>query len=185
MKKEVEVYYLEIEELNSFELNIEHNENLKLVKLEIPSPELGRFFYLTIGGEYFWVDRLNWDYNRWNNYLSKPYVEMSLIYLNNTPIGYYEINKKEFPSIELVYFGLMKNFISNGYGTCLLKEIIEYCKNLNGNRLWLHTCSLDHEKALNFYKKNGFKLYKTEKIIENIPLKPWNIFTPIKLTDDF
>ncbi len=27
-------------------------------------------------------------------------------------------------------------------------------------RAWLHTCTFDHPRALNFYRRNGFRPYK-------------------------
>ena len=32
------------------------------------------------------------------------------------------------------------------------------------NRLWLHTCSLDHKNALNNYKSRGMKVFKEETL---------------------
>jgi hypothetical protein len=35
------------------------------------------------------------------------------------------------------------------------------------DRVWLHTCSLDHPSALNNYQRRGFKVYKTENSTES------------------
>ena len=33
-------------------------EGLEIVRAEIPLPELNRFFYTAVGGDWYWVDRL-------------------------------------------------------------------------------------------------------------------------------
>ena len=39
---------------------------------------------------------------------------------------------------------------------------IEYSFYNNPNRVWVHTCSLDHKNALNNYISRGMKVFKTE-----------------------
>jgi hypothetical protein len=34
----------------------------------------------------------------------------------------------------------------------------------NPNRMWVHTCSLDHKNALLNYKSKGFEIFKEEEI---------------------
>ena len=44
-----------------------------------------------------------------------------------------------------------------GYGTLLLKNIIEYCKECNINKIELDDMSDNFNKKNNIYVKNGFK----------------------------
>ena len=39
---------------------------------------------------------------------------------------------------------------------------INYVSSKNVNRVWLHTCSLDHKNALNNYVARGMKIFKSE-----------------------
>jgi len=49
-------------------------------------------------------------------------------------------------------------------GSFLLSEAIKKCFEENINRVWLHTCSLDHKNALNNYLDRGMKIFKKEEI---------------------
>ena len=47
---------------------------------------------------------------------------------------------------------------------CLLKYIIQNAFNKNIQRLWVHTCSLDHKHALNNYLSKGLQIFREEEI---------------------
>ena len=50
------------------------------------------------------------------------------------------------------------------FGSLLLECIIHKAFNESVERLWVHTCSLDHKYALNNYLSKGFKIFKEETI---------------------
>jgi ribosomal protein S18 acetylase RimI-like enzyme len=71
------------------------------------------------------------------------------------------VEKKE---VEIAYFGLLEEFQNKKLGSYLLSQAIQ--KSFNGgiDRVWLHTCSLDHKNALSNYIARGMKIFKTENI---------------------
>ena len=63
------------------------------------------------------------------------------------------------------YFGILEEYQNNKLGSYLLSEAIKESLNKkNIERVWLHTCSLDHKNALNNYLARGMKIFKTEII---------------------
>ena len=46
----------------------------------------------------------------------------------------------------------------------LLSEAIKKSFKKNINRVWVHTCSLDHKNALKNYLARGMKIYSKETI---------------------
>jgi len=46
----------------------------------------------------------------------------------------------------------------------LLKYIVHKAFDKNVERVWVHTCSLDHRHALDNYLSKGFKIFKEETI---------------------
>ena len=44
----------------------------------------------------------------------------------------------------------------------MLTEAIKYSFSFNINRVWVHTCSLDHSNALKNYLARGMKIYLNE-----------------------
>ena len=63
----------------------------------------------------------------------------------------------------------MGDFIGHGLGTYFLQWTIDMAWSYQPRRLWLHTCTLDHPRALPNYVKAGFQLYKEELIIRDVP----------------
>ena len=73
--------------------------------------------------------------------------------------------KKE---IELAYLGLLHEFIGKKLGAYLLTEAIKTSWSFKINRIWVHTCSLDHPNALKNYLDRGMKIFNHETIFRNI-----------------
>ena len=84
-------------------------------------------------------------------------------YENN--ISEYNNLGKEKKETEIAYFGLLEEFQNKKLGSYLLSEAIKKSFLENINRVWLHTCSLDHKNALNNYISRGMKIFKTETVI--------------------
>src|SRR5690242_15162420 len=66
------------------------NGDVSLVQAQVPSPELNRFLYTAVGGQWYWIDRLGWDFQRWQAYLDRPELETWVLYVSGTPAGYVE-----------------------------------------------------------------------------------------------
>ena len=79
------------------------------------------------------------------------------------------INFRKPPSAELAYFGLIPDFIGRGLGSFLLASAIDIAWSHPIERLWVHTNTLDHPRALPLYQKMGFAPYAQEQS-EIVPL---------------
>ena len=128
--------------------------------------QLNKFFYKNIGKKHRWVDRLVWMESKWIDYVSDKKVKTYVFKYKNDLAGFFELifhfEKKE---VEIAYFGLLEEFQNKKLGSYLLSEAIKISFKDNINRVWLHTCSLDHKNALNNYIARGMKIYKTEIVI--------------------
>ncbi|MBD1853233.1 GNAT family N-acetyltransferase [Leptolyngbya sp. FACHB-711] len=151
-------------------------EDLKIEQAMIPSPELSRFLYTSVGGDWYWIDRLHWTYDRWMQYLDRPELETWVASLKGTPAGYIELEVQPDNSVKIAYFGLLKAFIGKGIGGYLLSLGIDRAWNLGATRIFVDTCSLDGEFALKNYQSRGFQIYKTETVVKELPIRaigPW------------
>jgi len=124
---------------------------------EIPSPELSRWLYATVGADWSWTDRLEWDLARWERWLAAG-VETWLGWLRGTPAGYAQLEPGG-DGIELAYFGLLPAFTGRGLGPVLLDAAVRRAWALGPRRVWVHTCSLDHPAARETYRRRGFRVY--------------------------
>ena len=148
----------------------------QLVRVEIPCPELNRFLYVAEGTRWWWYSRLPWDYDRWRAYLDRPELETWVAYVSGTSAGYFELERQSGDNVEIAYFGVMPGFIGKGLGGGLLTAAIAHAWDMGATRVWVHTCTLDHPSGLPNYQARGFRIFRTEEKLEELPdepLEPW------------
>ena len=130
-------------------------------KLGIPLPSLNKYFYSEVGRNWRWTAKLTWTDKDWQRHAEA--VDTFVGYYDGTPAGYFEL-RLENTNVELAYFGLLPEFVGKGLGGALLSFAINEAWKFNPERVWVHTCSLDHPAALANYKARGFKIYRTETV---------------------
>ena len=163
MKEEVKRNYLEINSIKDLKENIKLFDDFSIVLLEPVNFQLNKFFYKNIGKKHRWVDRLIWSEQQWIDYVSSPKVKTYVLKNKDEFVGFFElIFHFEDKEVEIAYFGILEEYQNKKLGSFLLSEAIKKSFNENINRVWLHTCSLDHENALKNYLARGMKIFKTE-----------------------
>ena len=156
MKKEIERNYLEINSLEDLnETNI-LSEDYSIKLVEPRDFQLNKFFYKNVGKNHHWIDRLIWTDQQWSNYTSKNKDDLA---------GYFElISHKDKKEVEIAYLGLLEEYYNKKLGSYLLSAAIRNSFSDKTKRVWVHTCSLDHQNALNNYLSRGMKIFKKERI---------------------
>ena len=122
--------------------------------------EINQFLYRFVGRHWQWTDKLNWTEQQWQEYAEAPERRTWIAYLNNSPIGYFELSKGSDDVVELDYFGLTKRYLGKGLGGGFLSQAIQQAWELGASRVQVNTCSKDHPEALANYKARGFKVAK-------------------------
>jgi GNAT superfamily N-acetyltransferase len=145
---------------------------LEIRKAPSATPELARFFYTAVGGNWFWLDRLSWSYDQWEAHLGRDDVAMWIGYEAGTPAGYFELEAQADDNVEIAYFGLLPQFVGRGHGGYLLSEAIRQAWARNAKRVWCHTCTLDGPHALRNYTSRGFKVFDRVDTVEELPDVP-------------
>src|SRR5262245_65825599 len=90
--------------------------DLVTVRVPVPTPELNRFFYTAIGGDWYWIERLCWTYADWWTYLDRPELETWVVTAAGIPAGYFELERQAAGDVEIVYFGLLPALVGRGLG---------------------------------------------------------------------
>ena len=113
--------------------------------------------YGEVGRKYNWLGRLNIEDSELRKIIHNPKVEIHLMQKKQKNIGFFELDyrndylkKKE---VRIVHFGLIDEYIAKGI-----------------DKIILQTNSLDHDRALPFYKRYGFKIFaeETKKIVYSV-----------------
>ena len=165
MTHRVERSYLEIKSINELLVKNKPNENLILEKVDPPDFQLNKFFYKEIGKNHRWTDRLSWNDKNWINYINNSSVVTYTLKNKEDLVGYFEQNfNNEKLECEIAYFGILEEYFGKKLGGYLLSEAIKKSFEIDINRVWLHTCSLDHKHALSNYISRGMKIFQTDTI---------------------
>jgi ribosomal protein S18 acetylase RimI-like enzyme len=161
--QEVKRNYLELHSLQDLKESENPSEDFSVNLINPADFQLNKFFYKNIGKKHKWIDRLTWTEGQWIKYVSNKNVKTFILKNKKDLVGFYElilhIEKKE---VEIAYFGILEEYQNKKLGSFLLSDAIKRSFQENVNRVWLHTCSLDHKNALNNYLSRGMKIFKSE-----------------------
>ncbi len=158
---DVTIFYLEMTSPAQLRPRLSECEGFG-VKRAPRDPAINRRFYGDVGADWRWVDRLSWPVARWRAHSKRVELSTYIGYLDNEPVGYFELDQHASSGVEIAYFGLLPAFIGRGLGGVLLTEAVRIAWQQSPPRVWLHTCTLDHPAALANYQARGFVIYKTE-----------------------
>ena len=165
MTEEVKRNYLEINSLQDLKEGNKPSEDYSLSLIDPINFQLNKFFYKNIGKKHKWVDRLSWSEEKWINYVSSEKVKTYVFKFKDDLAGFFElISHFEKKEVEIAYFGLLEEFQNKKLGSYLLSQAIQKSFKESIDRVWVHTCSLDHKNALNNYIARGMTIFKTETI---------------------
>lgn len=158
---EITTTYLEMTERDQLRSKTCEDARFQILEASVKQWQFNRFLYIFVGEAWGWRDKLSWSDERWKAYVESDAISTFVGYYDGSLAGYFELSSQD-GNVEIIYFGLTQDFIGKGLGGALLTRAIEEAWKLNPNRVWVHTCSLDHPAALQNYLSRGMTVYKTE-----------------------
>jgi ribosomal protein S18 acetylase RimI-like enzyme len=165
VKKEIERNYLEISSITDLNDSSASQEGNVIESVGPTDFQINKFFYKNVGKKHNWVDRLTWTEEQWIKYTSDQKVKTYVLKRNDDLAGYFELilhfDKNE---VEIAYLGLLEEYQNKKLGSYLLSSAIKNSFRENPKRVWVHTCSLDHQNALSNYIARGMKIFKKETV---------------------
>ena len=161
----VQRFFLELKKSNKTNQQVILPTNVKIYSESKKNININKFFYRQIGKDHFWRDRLLWSDNEWRKYINNKNMQTGIMKINENFVGFYEQEFHENENeIELIQMGILQEYQGMKLGSFLLKFIIQNSFSRDVERLWVHTCSLDHKYALNNYLSKGLKIFREEEI---------------------
>ena len=154
--------YLEMLEASQLRPKSGGDPRFRVQEATLPQWQFNRFLYTAVGSNWEWTLRREWDEAQWRQYAESPATRTFGAYYDGSPAGYYELRRDEADGVELAYFGLMPAFIGRGFGGALLSDALTVAWAMGPNRVWVHTCTLDHPAALPNYLARGMTVYRVE-----------------------
>jgi GNAT superfamily N-acetyltransferase len=157
----VTTYYLEMTQASQLRPKTCDDPRFRILPATVKQWRFNRFLYEFVGREWTWTDKLSWTDEQWRSYVEDEGLRTFVACYDGSLAGYFELSTCG-QEVEIAYLGLVPPFMGRGFGGALLTRTLEEAWKLKPSRVWVHTCTLDHEAALANYKARGMVLYKTE-----------------------
>lgn len=140
----------------------------RLVRWERPAIDRYRTLFARVGAPWLWFSRLVMADAALSAILGDPLIKVhAVIDPAGIEVGMVELDFRQPAACEISYFGLVPELAGQGHGRWLMAETLARAWNRGVERVWLHTCTLDHPGALGFYRAQGFVAIK--RTIETFP----------------
>lgn len=127
---------------------------------EIPTAYY-RFLYTQVGRRWHWVERLRMDDADLANILHDKRTNVTVLYVEGAPAGFFELFQRDEETTELVHFGLFERALGLGLGKWFLLQTLYTAWTHDPKVLTVTTNDLDHPRALQLYQMFGFSAVST------------------------
>ena len=143
-------------------------EPTAILRAERPTISFYRYLYDTVGADWNWFMRRRLCDEELAAVIHDDRVEVFVLYVRGVPAGYVELDRRVEGEVEIAYFGLIPEYVGRGFGKYLFAWGLGRAWSYRPRRVWLHTCSLDHPRALGVYQRAGLEVYLREVVQEPV-----------------
>ncbi len=121
-----------------------------------------RALFHKIGDDYLWYSRLVMTDDELHAIVHDSNVEVYAVDVDGIAEGMLELDFRTADEAEITYFALTEKMIGTGTGRWLMNRTLDLAWSHPIRRLWVHTCTLDHPSAVDFYVRSGFVSFKRQ-----------------------
>jgi GNAT superfamily N-acetyltransferase len=131
----------------------------KLRRVVDPDLSWFRDLYRRVGQDWLWFSRLTLSDNALAAIIRDRSIELYALEHLGRDEGLLELDFRQAEVCELSFFGVTPGLIGKGAGRWLMNRALELAWSRPIRRFWVHTCTLDHPRALTFYLGFGFRAF--------------------------
>jgi GNAT superfamily N-acetyltransferase len=136
-----------------------------------PTVAFYRYLYNTVGEAHLWWLRRVAPDAEIATILSDPRLSIHVLYRGGAPAGFYELDRRNAPDVNLSYFGLLPHAIGQGLGTAFLRHAVDAAWADATRGITVNTCTADNPRALPGYRRIGFRPVRELHEAWNIPTR--------------
>ncbi len=157
----VTTYYLEMSDPSQLKPAVCDDPCFRVEEVSGDRWQINKSLYEIVGKDWKWIDKLPWTNQQWRDYAGSCAIRTFIAYYQTDICGYFELSTHD-NEVEIIYFGLVPDFVGRKLGAPLLTRALNEAWQMKPKRVWVHTCTLDHPAAMKNYEDRGMTLYKTE-----------------------
>ncbi len=131
--------------------------------------------YRRISADLLWFSRLVMPKEAIASIITHTDYEVYALDCGGGDEGLVELDFRTANDCELSFFGVTPNLVGTGAGCALMGRAVVAAWSRSIERFWLHTCTLDHPRALEFYLRSGFTAYERKIEIADDPRLAGNL----------
>ena len=142
-----------------------------LVRVIKPSLSFYRYLYGTVGAPHVWWLRRAMPDSALGGILDDPAVSIHVLYRGGEPAGFFELDGRARPDVNLSYFGLVPHAVGCGLGSPFLRAAVDAAFASTNRGVTVNTCTADHPRALPTYLRTGFKPVRSVREVWDVPTR--------------
>jgi GNAT superfamily N-acetyltransferase len=135
---------------------------LELRRVAAPAVDWYLRLFRAVGRDWLWFGRLEMARADLAALLADPALHVHVVMDGDTEAGLLELDFRRPGACELAYFGLVPGAVGRGAGRWLMNRAIRLAWSADIRVFHVHTCTLDHPGALDFYRRSGFTPVRRE-----------------------
>lgn len=125
--------------------------------------------YRLLGERWMWFSRLVKPVAEIEALLADTAIDFWAVRHQGHDVGLLELDFRVAGEGELAFFGLDETVIGQGAGRWLMNRALALAWAKPISRFWVHTCTLDHQGAPEFYQRSGFTVFRRSVEIDDDP----------------
>lgn len=130
---------------------------LRLVRWPAPEPDKYRALFRRVGERWLWYSRLAMDDARLLAAIRNGRTQVhTVVDRSGIEVGLLELTHPEPDWCSLDYLGLVPELTGHGHGRWLMALALQLAWRPGVAFVRVNTCTLDHPRALGFYRAQGF-----------------------------
>ncbi|MGA9865062.1 MAG: GNAT family N-acetyltransferase [Acetobacteraceae bacterium] len=130
-----------------------------------------RYLYDTVGAPYIWWLRRTMSDADLAALLAEPRLSVHVLYAAGEPAGFFELDGRAWPDVNLSYFGLLPHAVGTGLGLSFLSRAVEAAWRPGARGMTVNTCTADHPRALPTYLRAGFRPLRQVREVWDVPVR--------------
>ncbi len=142
-----------------------------LVQLAAPTAAFYRYLYYTVGAPHLWWLRRATPDSALNAILRDKAVSIHVLYRGGEPAGFFELDGRGRPDVNISYFGLVPQAVGLGLGSAFLRAAVDAAFVASTRGVTVNTCTADHPRALPTYLRTGFRAVRALRETWDVPVR--------------
>ncbi|MEX0281635.1 MAG: GNAT family N-acetyltransferase [Arenibacterium sp.] len=132
-------------------------EGCELRTIERPDIDWYRDLFFRVGGrDWLWSSCLMLTEDELRDVLHDPGVIVFALERDGHPEGLLQLDLRVQGACELAFFGVTRDLAGTTAGRYMMNRAISEAWSHDIGKFHVHTCTLDHPRALEFYRRSGF-----------------------------